>query len=161
MRRSCLVVFAGAALVASGCTTTTTHAGGDPGGRIVQSLIPETRLALPPGAKNVTVHRNEPTWESLGCDGTSGWTLASVTISFTSGLSPAAIQASADQSLSQAGWTRIPTPSYLGPAFAVWSNQTEEGTAAIHLDGNNTGEPSTTWHLVGTEPAKGEAVRTC
>ena len=161
MRRSCLVVFAGAALVASGCTAAATHAGGDPGGRIVGSLVPETRLALPPGAANVSVHLNEPTWESLGCDGSSGWTLASVTISFTSGLSSAAIQESAEQSMSQAGWTRIPTPSYLGPAFAVWSNQAKDGPTAIHLDGNNTGEPSTTWHLTGTEPAKGQAVRTC
>lgn len=161
MQRRSLVVFAAAALVASGCTTTTTHAGGDPGGLIVRSLVPETRLALPPGAENVKVSLNEPKWESQGCDGSTGWTLASVTISFTSGLSSAAIQQSTDQSMTQAGWTRIPTPSYLGPAFAVWSNQAKDGTAAIHLVGNNTGEPPTTWHLIGTEPAKGPAVGTC
>jgi hypothetical protein len=147
--------------VASACTSTATHAGGDPGGQIVRSLVPETRLALPPGADNIIVHFNEPKWESNGCDGSSGWTLATVAISFTSGLSSVTIQQSADQSMSQSGWTRIPTPSYLGPAFAVWSNQIKAGTAAIHLYGNSTGEPATTWHLTGTEPAKGQAVRTC
>jgi hypothetical protein len=161
MRHSFLVVFVGAAVVASACTTTARNAGGDPGGRIVRSLVPETRLALPPGAENVNVHLNEPTWESTGCDGIPGWTLASITISFTSGLSSAEIQQNADQSMSQAGWNRIPTPSYLGPAFAVWSNPAKEGTAAIHLFGNSAGEPSATWHLVGTQPAQGKAVQTC
>ena len=161
MRPCCLAMFAGAVLVGSGCTITTSHAGGDPGGQILRSLVPETRMALPLGAENVKVSLNEPKWESQGCDGSTGWTLASVTISFASGLSSAAIQQGADQSMTQAGWSRIPTPSYLGPAFAVWSNQAKVGTAAIHLFGNNAAEPSTTWHLIGTEPAKGPAVRTC
>ena len=161
MRRSWPLVFAGVSLVVSGCSTTTTHAGGDPGGAIVRSLIPETRIALPPGAESVSVHVSEPTWESLGCDGTSGWTLASVNISFSTGLPSDAIHQSANQSMSEAGWTSIPTPSYLGPTFAVWSKPANEGVMAIHLDGSNPGEPSTTWHLTGTEPAKGQAVRNC
>jgi hypothetical protein len=147
--------------VAAGCSTTTTHAGGDPGGAIVRSLIPETRLALPAGAENASVHLSEPAWETLGCDGIAGWTPVSVKISFTSGLSSDAIHQSADQSMSEAGWTSIPTPSYLGPTFAVWSKSGKEGVMAIHLDGSNPGEPSTTWHLTGIEPAKGQAVRTC
>ena len=145
----------------AGCSATTTHAGGDPGGAIVRSLIPETRMDLPPEAESVSVHVSEPTWESLGCDGTSGWTLASVNISFSSELSSAAIHQSANQSMSEAGWTSIPTPSYLGPTFAVWFKQGKEGVMAIHLDGGNPGEPPTTWHLTGTETAKGQAVRTC
>jgi hypothetical protein len=147
--------------VAAGCSTNTTHAGGDPGGAIVRSLVPETRLALPPGAENVSVHLTEPTWELLGCGGISGWTPVSVKISFTSELSSTTIYQSADQSMSEAGWTSIPIPSYLGPTFAVWSKPAKEGVMAMHLDGSNPGEPSTTWHLTGIEPAKGRAVRTC
>jgi hypothetical protein len=160
------LLLATGSLVA-GCTATpSAHGDPDLGGQVLTALK-SVEPALPDHAQVLLHQAHEPTWDSCGGrSGTFGWSNVSVNIQFRTNDTndPAdAVLASADHTLSAAGWKRSETfNSPLGPG-ARCSRTVPGGaqaTAAL-TPGTPGSRAQLYWDLTAFAPPQGQRVNGC
>jgi hypothetical protein len=114
------------------------HAGGDPGGRILKELGPASG-AVPSGSTDVVTHDNDAIWSGACPDnasGRAGWSEVSISTTFTTSLSKEQVTDAVNAALVHQGWLRHDVS--FGPGQGVNAHWTKRlasgalGEAAVY-----------------------------
>jgi hypothetical protein len=108
------------------------HAGGDPGGSIMQSVKQTMRSSLPRGAHVTRASSQEPHW-TPAC----GWSEVFATLSFTSDQSPDEVVRRAGSVLTAAGWSKVTYPAN-GGGLTTWTHEVAHARVVKRIDLTNT-----------------------
>jgi hypothetical protein len=134
------------------------HAGGDPGGQILDQLRPVSN-AVPPSAKIEYAHYDEPAWDSCdGMAGTSGWDDPSVQVEFEWSSSPTTVIDFAKVALTHDGWGSFTPQVQNGLLGGAWTKRLKNGTTAQVQVGSDGGG---SWFVFGQAPPVGQRVSGC
>jgi hypothetical protein len=138
------------------------HAGGDPGGTVLQ-ILEKIRSTVPPGASDISVLPIAGIWMDACASGPgshAGWVEDRVNVGFTDTAPAHTIKATIDSGLQSQGWVRrdiIITPGQ--GSTAHWSRAIRGGRRADAF-AFTTPAGSSTWFLTATWQPPGPVVDT-
>jgi hypothetical protein len=116
---------------------------------------------LPSDARIVSIHRRDATWDSHGCDGTSGWTDPSVVMTFASAQPQTTVIETANHALTTAGWTYQPRLTVAERGSPVWTKTSTESDFISLTSSQLAHLPPGEWLVYGAFPPQGQAVQGC
>ena len=129
------------------------HSGGDPGGRILGTLV-GVRDAIPPGATRIDVTTKEAFWIGSCPDEYfhKGWGTIGVTIDFDSHLSQKKVFANVSDWMARNGWHTAKSAS-VGPTDLTWKRRLPQGVTATFFIQHDQGvADSQPWSMNATSP---------
>lgn len=142
--------------VGTGCSAST-HGNPDPGGRILDSLKPVTKV-IPATAHIESQEAVEPYWDS--CDGRSGsfgWSNVTLDAKFNTDEPANQLLDDADRTLSAAGWTRTSSVRSAIAQSEQWV-RTVAGRSLTAALGSASDGKSTYWYLEASGSPDGKKV---
>jgi hypothetical protein len=133
------------------------HAGGDPGGSIMQSVKQTLLSSLPQGAHVTRADYKEPHW-TQACD----WSGVFATLSFTSDQSPEEVVRHAGSVLTASGWSKVTYPGS-GGSSTTWTHEVAHAHGFVkRIDLTNTSAvPTNTYTLTTAAPPQSAQQGNC